>query len=119
MATSNTNKTEVRVDKEGFLCDTQSWNENIARRIAIHEGIADLSSEKLKIVHFMRDYYFKHHNFPILGSVCRKVRNKSRDCVAEEFTDPMKAWKIAGLPKPPNIFFSTFDDKKYIANPFY
>jgi hypothetical protein len=31
----------------------------------------------------------------------------------------MKAWKIAGLPKPQNIFFTSFDKKKFIRNPFY
>jgi hypothetical protein len=31
----------------------------------------------------------------------------------------MKAWKIAGLPKPPEVFFTSFDGKNYFANPFY
>jgi len=119
MVTLKSKTTKITVDDEGFLSENSIWNEEIAKIIAEHEGIIQLNSEKMKIVSFMRQYYSKHHNFPILGNVCRKIGDNSRDCVAREFTDPMKAWKIAGLPKPPNIFFTSFDKKKYIPNPFY
>jgi sulfur relay (sulfurtransferase) DsrC/TusE family protein len=39
------------------------------------------------------------NSFPILGSVCKNV-HQPKDCVNEDFLDPIKAWKIAGLPKP-------------------
>lgn len=119
MGTLTSGNTQVLVDEEGFLSNIENWDEEIAQTLAEHEGITQLSEEKLKIVRFMRDYYFKNHNFPILGNVCRKIGHKSKNCVKEEFINPMKAWKIAGLPKPPNIFFTTFDNKKYSANPFY
>ena len=110
---------KVVVDDEGFLEESEAWNESVARVIAKHEGVQRLDSEKMKIVSFMRQYYEKHHNFPILGNVCRKIGSRSRDCVTREFIDPMKAWKIAGLPKPPNIFFTSFDNKRFTPNPFY
>ena len=110
---------KVVVDDEGFLQDSKAWSETVARVIADHEGIDPLNPEKMKIITFLRDYYARHKNFPILGNVCRKIGTRARDCVTKEFTDPMKAWKIAGLPKPPNIFFTSFDNKKYIPNPFY
>ena len=110
---------KIVVDDEGFLADTDSWNEDVAELLAEHEGIENLDTEKMKIISFLRDYYLKHHNWPILANVCRKIGSKARNCVFEEFKDPMKAWKVAGLPKPPNIFFTSFDDKKYIPNPFY
>jgi hypothetical protein len=31
--------------------------------------------------------------------VCKNVHQPS-NCVAEQFIDPVKAWKIAGLPNP-------------------
>lgn len=119
MATITSGNTKIVVDEEGFLEEGSRWNEEIARIIAEHEGISVLTSEKLKIINSMREYYDKHHNFPILRNVCRKAGAFSRDCVAREFVDPMKAWKIAGLPKPPNIFYTSFDKKKFIPNPFY
>lgn len=119
MATIKSGNTKILVDDEGFLEENSIWNEEVAKIIAKHEGIKHLNSDKLKIINFLRYYYDKHHNFPILGNVCRKTGAYSRDCVAREFVDPMKAWKIAGLPKPANIFFTSFDKKKFTPNPFY
>ena len=110
---------KIVVDEEGFLKDTDTWNKNVAEVLAEHEGIEKLDGDKMKIISFLRDYYLKHQNFPILANVCRKIGNKARDCVFKEFKDPMKAWKVAGLPKPPNIFYTSFDNKKFIPNPFY
>lgn len=108
----------IDIDPEGFLQDPQQWNEEVARALARHEGIQALNGEKIAILKFLREYFEKNHNFPILRYVCKKV-GASANCITEEFTDPMKAWKIAGLPKPPSVFFTSFDGKHYFANPFY
>jgi len=110
---------KILIDEEGFLDDSQIWDEDVARMLAEHEGIEQLDEEKLKIVKSLREHYKKFESFPILGKICRNVGNRSKDCVNEEFVNPMIAWKIAGLPKPPNIFFTSFDGKKYTPNPFY
>ncbi len=110
---------KVLIDEEGFLDDSQVWDEDVAQMLAEHEGIEQLSEEKLAIVKFLREHYQKFESFPILGKICRQAGNRSKDCVNEEFVNPMVAWKIAGLPKPPNVFFTSFDGKKYIPNPFY
>jgi TusE/DsrC/DsvC family sulfur relay protein len=110
---------KILVDEEGFLDGTQRWDEDVAHLLAKHEGIEELDKEKMEIVKYLRFYYSKYHTFPILGNICKKAGNKSKDCVTREFIDPMKAWKIAGLPKPSNIFFTSFDGKKYTPNPFY
>lgn len=119
MTTLISDNRKVVVDEEGFLIGHQPWDEKTAEILAEHEGVDGLDDEKMKIIKFMRKYYYTHKNFPILGNVCRNVGATSKDCVTQEFIDPMKAWKIAGLPKPPNVFFTSFDDKKYVANPFY
>lgn len=119
MMTLTVNNKDIHIDDDGFLDADDTWNEEVAKSLAELEGIHHLDDDKMKIVHFMRDYYLKHHNFPILGNVCKSIGANSRDCVAKEFVNPMKAWKIAGLPKPPSIFFTSFDNKTYVANPFY
>ena len=120
MAQLHAGNMDIELDKEGFLSKPEDWNEDIARALAKHEGIDELTQSKMDIVLFLRDYYQKFSSFPILGYVCKKVHADSRRCITDEFVDPMKAWKIAGLPKPPQIFFTTFDDgKHYAANPFY
>ena len=89
----------ITVDDDGFLVDLEDWSEAIARVLAAREGIAELPEDKLDILKFMREYYRKYKFFPIVRSVCKNV-HQPRNCVAEQFIDPVKAWKIAGLPNP-------------------
>lgn len=90
---------KIELDDEGFLANYSDWNEDVAAAIARKEGIERLTDEMMAVIMFMRDYYEKFKSFPILGSVCRNV-HKDKGCVQEEFIDPLKAWKIAGLPEP-------------------
>lgn len=105
-------KIDIKVDKDGFLLDPESWNEAVARNLAHREGVGELSDEMMEIVRFMRDYYRKFNAFPILNYVCRNI-HQPRGCVSEEFMNPEKAWKIAGLPRLDNIHFVSVDGKHY------
>ena len=87
------------LDSEGFLQDYSNWDEDVAAAIARNEGIDCLTDEMMSVIQFMRDYYEKFKSFPLLRAVCRNV-HQEKECVQEEFIDPLKAWKIAGLPKP-------------------
>jgi tRNA 2-thiouridine synthesizing protein E len=107
------------LSEEGFLSDSSNWNEDVARKLAEREGFDQLDSEQLAIVTKMREHYSKHRSFPILASICKKAGSSRKDCIARRFHNPMSAWKIAGLPKPSNIFFTSFDGKRYVPNPFY
>lgn len=110
---------DIVLDDEGFLNNTDDWDEAVAAAIARREGIGQLDGEKMLIVKMLRDYHRQHESFPILANICRKIGSKTKDCIIREFINPMKAWKIAGLPKPPEVFFTSFDGKHYFANPFY
>ncbi len=91
--------TKIMLDDEGYLSDFDSWDPKVACGLAEHEGIDELTNERIEVIKFMREYFTKFHSFPILGSVCKNV-HQPKDCVNEDFVDPLKAWKIAGLPKP-------------------
>ena len=41
----------------------------------------------------------KYDFFPIMRFVCKNV-HQSKNCINEEFINPEKAWKIAGLSNP-------------------
>lgn len=90
---------KINLDDDGYLTDFNDWNEKTACGLAEHEGIEELTNEKIEVIKFMRSYYKQFKSFPILGSVCKNV-HQPKDCVNEDFVDPLKAWKIAGLPKP-------------------
>ena len=89
----------IEVDDEGYLVNLDDWNEAVALALARREGIEDLGKDRVDIIKFMRDYYKQYSAFPLLRGVCRRV-HQSKDCYSEKFIDPLKAWKIAGLPKP-------------------
>jgi tRNA 2-thiouridine synthesizing protein E len=90
---------KIVVDEEGYLSDFDSWNERAACALAEQEGVEELTDDKMEIIKFMREYYRQFKSFPILNSVCRNI-HRPKECVNESFIDPLKAWKIAGLPKP-------------------
>jgi len=93
---------QVEVDEEGYLIRFDDWNEKIACALAEREGIltcCPLTEERMDILKFLRRYYMKFNSFPIVHSVCKNVR-QPKDCLNEQFIDPIQAWKIAGLPKP-------------------
>ncbi len=104
---------EIKVDADGFLIDSEDWDEDIARGLAKREGVENFTDEMMEIVKFMRTYYKKFNAFPILNYVCKNI-HQPRECVSEEFINPEKAWKIAGLPKMDNIRFVSVDGKHYL-----
>jgi TusE/DsrC/DsvC family sulfur relay protein len=91
----------IELDAEGYLVDHEDWNENIACTLAVREGVTKTSSltgEQIKILKFMRGYYEKFKAFLIPSAVCKNIDLQEK-CVVSNFLDPIKAWKIAGLPK--------------------
>lgn len=89
----------IETDDEGYLLDFEKWNEQAACALAEKEGVEELTKDRMEIIKFMRDYYRTFRSFPILGAVCKNV-HQDKACVTEQFMDPLKAWKVAGLPAP-------------------
>jgi tRNA 2-thiouridine synthesizing protein E len=91
----------LKLDADGFLLDFASWNHEVACALAesIGVGACDLTPARIRILEFLRDYYQEFEAFPVVGYVCKST-DQPRACLYEEFIDPIRAWKIAGLPKP-------------------
>ena len=104
---------KVTIDNDGFLTNLDDWDEEVAQVLAKREGLGELDNHQMEIIKFMREYYKKFKAFPILNYVCKNVRQQ-KHCVSEEFVDPMKAWKIAGLPRTLHLNFETADGKHYV-----
>ena len=100
--------TRVEIDEEGYLVSMADWNEKVACALAEREGISDrcpLTEERMSILRFLRDYYSRFNSFPIVQAVCKNV-HRPKDCLTEQFIDPIQAWKVAGLPKPTTEVFA-------------
>jgi TusE/DsrC/DsvC family sulfur relay protein len=108
MQTLSYKNREIRVDDEGYLINLEDWDEEVACALTqTVEGVDDchLTEERMEILKFMRDYYKRYQAFPVIRSVCKGV-HQPEECLYERFIDPIKAWKIAGLPKPMTDVFS-------------
>ena len=117
MSTFEYNGKKIRVDGNGYLADQSEWNDDVALALASREGIDSLSAEQMEIVRDMRAYFLKYKVFPILNNICR-IAHQPKQCVNEQFTDPEKAWKIAGLPKQEGVHFISFDGKHFSMDPY-
>jgi tRNA 2-thiouridine synthesizing protein E len=98
----------VEIDEDGYLLRFEDWDEKIACVLAEREGVLDrcpLGEERMNILEFLRGYYKKFNAFPIVPAVCRNV-HQPKNCLSEQFLDPIQAWKIAGLPKPTTEVFA-------------
>jgi len=102
----------VKLDDEDFLVNQEDWNHAVAREIAKKLGIDKLDDDQIEIIEFLWKYYKKFNAFPILNYVCKHVQ-QSKECLNNEFVNPMNAWKIAGLPKLDGIHFVAVDGKNY------
>ncbi len=93
--------TPVDVDAEGFLTDPAQWNEQLARAIAIDNGIDDLSDRHWLVVRFMRDRYLQTGTAPSIRSLGKESGVPVKELYQLFPKGPAKlAAKIGGIPKP-------------------
>jgi TusE/DsrC/DsvC family sulfur relay protein len=104
------NGVKISLDDDGFLLNFEDWDEKIASALAEREGIGGLTEDMVDILKFIRGYYREHNFFPIVRYVCKNV-HQPKDCINDNFINPVKAWKIAGLPNPGKevIMFETWE----------
>ncbi|MCF7970346.1 MAG: TusE/DsrC/DsvC family sulfur relay protein [Methylococcaceae bacterium] len=99
----------IEVTDQGFLCDLNQWNNQVAEHLAQLEGIV-LSAEHWEILLFIRQFYQDYKYLPNARVFAKAIKNKlgnekasSRYLLRLFPEGPLKyAAKIAGLPKPPS-----------------
>ena len=99
MAVIEYSKGTVEVDDDGYIVNFEDWNDQVACALAEREGIEELTKDRIDILRFLRQYYQDYGSYPVFGAVCLNV-NQPKKCVTDKFVDPVKAWKIAGIPNP-------------------
>jgi TusE/DsrC/DsvC family sulfur relay protein len=94
-------RTAPAVDAEGFLVDSGSWTEEIAREIAAENGIPLLTARHWLVVRFMRDRFLKTGTAPSIRSLGKESGVPVRELYELFPKGPAKlAAKIGGIPKP-------------------
>ena len=74
----------IAVDDEGYLINFSDWDEDVARELAARADVGELTSESIAILKFIRDHFKTYNFFPIVGSICKNVR-EPKGCVTEKF----------------------------------
>src|ERR1043166_8584681 len=101
MATTLIAEAPVDVDAEGFLTDSEQWNERIAEAIAARSGIAELTDRHWLVVRFMRDRYLASGTAPSIRSLGKESGVPIKELYELFPKGPAKlAARIGGIPKP-------------------
>ncbi|MDD2767416.1 MAG: TusE/DsrC/DsvC family sulfur relay protein [Methylococcus sp.] len=98
----------MQLDRQGFLADPSSWNEELAERLADTIGIR-LTEEHWEIVRFIRDYYRRYEYLPNARLFVKAIQKSlGADKGSSRYLHklfpggPLKqVCLVAGLPKPP------------------
>ena len=103
----NINGIEVETDKDGYLLNSQQWNEDVARSIAQLENI-ELTDAHWEVIYFVRDFYQEYNTSPAIRMLVKAMAEKlSSDKGNSRYLQRLfpegpakQATKLAGLPKP-------------------
>lgn len=86
-------------DADGFMWQTDAWDEDTARRIAAIDGLGNLDERQMTLLRHLRENYHRLGALPALAHVCH-MGGFQRDCMIRLFPDAREAWRVAGLPNP-------------------
>jgi tRNA 2-thiouridine synthesizing protein E len=91
----------VELDADNYMADYKAWNVEIAKALAVEEGITELNDRHFIVIDFMR----KEFEEKGAGPSIRKL-NKASGVPTKELYQlfpggpAKKAARIAGIPKP-------------------
>lgn len=97
----------IETDEEGYLVNRDDWSDDVAKAIAVAEGL-DMTESHWEVVNFLREYYEEYQIAPAVRVLTKAIGKKlgkdkgNSKYLYELFPyGPAKqACKIAGLPKP-------------------
>jgi len=90
---------DLRFDADGFLTEPSQWNEQVARRIAMVDGVGPLTPDHWAIIHYLREHHFTYGALPPMAQACHS-HGMDKHAVQRLFGGCRRAWRIAGLPNP-------------------
>jgi len=91
----------LALDADGHLANRADWNEDVARTLAVAEGIAELTDRHWAVINYMRKEFDAKGDAPSIRKLTKESGVDTKELYALFPKGPAKkAAKIAGLPKP-------------------
>lgn len=91
----------VELDADGNLANHHDWNEDMAREMAVQEGIPELTPQHWAVINFMRKVFEKEGDAPSIRRLTKESGVDTKTLYQLFPKGPAKrAARIAGLPKP-------------------
>jgi len=101
MATLTIGGKALELDADGNLANINDWNEDVARELAVQDGIPELTPQHWTVINFMRQVYTKEGDAPSIRRLTKESGIDTKTLYQLFPKGPAKrAAKIAGLPKP-------------------
>src|SRR5229473_2008253 len=95
-----TDKT-LALDADGNLANRSDWNEQVARELAVHDNIPELTPQHWAVINFMRSVFEKEGDSPSIRRLTKESGVDTKTLYQLFPKGPAKrAARIAGLPKP-------------------
>ena len=120
MGTFTFENKEYMVDTEGFLLNSNDWDENFARGMAPKLGIlSGLSEDHWKIINFIRNFFKRTGRRPVVYVTCRKNQLDLQELNKLFPTGYLRgACKIAGVAvRGREVRTYEVDDRGFLINP--
>lgn len=91
----------LELDADGNLANRNDWTEDIARELAVQEGIPELTPQHWAVINFMRSVFEKEGDAPSIRRLTKESGVDTKTLYQLFPKGPAKrAARIAGLPKP-------------------
>lgn len=101
MTTIDVASRTLPLDADGHLANRADWNEEVARELAIAEGIPQLTERHWAVINYMRKEFEAKGDAPSIRKLTKESGVDTKELYALFPKGPAKkAAKIAGLPKP-------------------
>ena len=102
---------EVELDEHGFVTDATIWNDTLARTLAKHVGLGELSDDHFRVLRYVREHNLKDRAVPPMEDVCHHL-HLEKHCVRRLFKGPLELWKVAGLTFPGTEAFTYMENEE-------
>ncbi len=101
MTTTEASTKTFDLDADGHLANRADWNEEVARVLAMQEGISELTERHWLVINYMRKEFEAKGDAPSIRKLTKESGVETKELYALFPKGPAKkAAKIAGLPKP-------------------